>query len=206
VPRRQRTSVAGLVCHVLNRATGRLQLFDDALDYAAFLRVLAETQQQTRMRILAYCVMPNHFHLIVWPETHVQLARFMHRLTLTHAKRWHACRGTHGYGALYQGRYKAFAVQTERYFLAVCRYVERNPLRARLVARAEDWPWSSLAQRCRNGNVVTLYPWPVPTPADWRDRVNASEVDADLNALRRRLRIDAPYGDDNWCQTIRNRV
>ena len=100
--------------------------------------------------------MPNHFHLIVRPENDGDLARFMGWLTLTHSKRWHAWRETAGTGPVYQGRYKALAVEADEHFLMVCRYVERNPLRAGLVVHAEEWPWSSLFQRCKNRNRVTV--------------------------------------------------
>lgn len=206
MPRRSARLTSDVIFHVLNRAVRRARLFEDGADYQAFLRVLAETQHGIPLRTLAYCVMPNHFHLVVWPGSDTQLARFMHRLTLTHSKRWHGSRGTIGEGPLYQGRYKAFPVQGDRHFLAVCRYVERNALRARLVEAAESWPWSSLSQRCRNSNVIDLHAWPIPIPLDWCQRVNAAESEAELTALRKRVRISEPYGDEAWCDAIRNRV
>src|SRR5881397_34989 len=142
-----RAAEGRLVYHALNRANGRLPLFEKDGDYLAFERVLIEAQQRFDMRILAYCVMPNHWHLVLWPERDRYLSAFTGWLTLTHTQRWHAHCHNSGSGHLYQGRFKSFPVQSDEHLLTVCRYVERNALRAGLVARAEQWPWSSLWRR-----------------------------------------------------------
>jgi putative transposase len=125
-----RAAVGGLIYHVLNRSNGRWPLFDKPGDYEAFERVLAEAQQEHPLPLLAYCVLPNHWHLVVAPEADGDLSRFVGWLTLTHTQRWHAHRHTAGNGHLYQGRFKSFAIQADEHLLTVCRYVERNPLRA----------------------------------------------------------------------------
>jgi len=157
--------------HVINRAAHRDRLFDTPRDYLAFLEVLNRAHQEHPVPLLAYCVMPNHFHLVVGPTITRALSPFMHRLTLTHGKRWHAHRGTRGTGPVYQGRFKALLIGDDGHFLTVCRYVERNPLEAELVRRAEEWPWSSLNPRQRDFGVV-LSPWPVPRPHSWLELVN----------------------------------
>jgi putative transposase len=127
-------------CH-RNAARGRrAPLFGEPGDYEAFLRVLAEAQAEQPMRVLAYCLMPNHWHLVLWPEKDRELSRFAGWLTLAHTQRWHAFGGTVGSGHVYQGRFKSFPVEADAHVLMVCRYVKRNALRAGLVARAEDWP------------------------------------------------------------------
>lgn len=138
-----RTAPGGMVYHVLNRANARMTLFEDDGDYAGFERVLAQACERVSMRLLAYCVMPNHWHLVVWPRQDGALARFMNWLTLTHTQRWHQHRHSVGDGHVYQGRFKSFPVETNEYLLTVCRYVERNPVRAGFVERAEPWRWSS---------------------------------------------------------------
>ncbi len=130
--------------HVLNRANARLPIFERDDDYAAFERVLEEAVDRTGTRLLSYCLMPNHWHLVVWPHDDGELSRFAGWLTLTHTQRWHAHRHSAGTGHLYQGRFKSFPIQEDDHFLTVCRYVERNAPRAKLVARAEEWRWSSL--------------------------------------------------------------
>jgi putative transposase len=194
--------MAGRVFHVLNRSVRRARLFDEPGDYAALLRVLSEAQNRIPLRILAYCVMPNHFHLVMWPNTDDQLSLFMQWFTMTHTKRWHATRGTNGSGPVYQGRFKAFPVQTSRYLVNVCRYVERNALRAGLVPTAEAWPWSSLAQCCQNRNTVGLHEWPILKPENWRDVVNSEEPEAELMRLRQSVRVSSPYGDAAWCDDL----
>ena len=137
-----------MVFHVLNRGVARMQLFEKAADYQAFEQVLRDALDQSPMRICAYAVMPNHWHLLLWPECDGELAAFMQRLTITHVRRWQEHRGYAGLGHVYQGRYKSFPVESDEHFWVVARYVERNALRANLVLRAEEWRWSSLWQRC----------------------------------------------------------
>ena len=125
-----RTSAGGLLYHVLNRANARMRIFDTEKDYAAFERILAEAVRRTRMRLLAYCVMPNHWHLVAWPREDGDLSTFVGWLTLTHTQRWHAHRHSVGSGHVYQGRFKSFLVESDEHLWTVCRYVERNALRA----------------------------------------------------------------------------
>jgi putative transposase len=124
---------------------GRQRLFDKPADYAAFEEVLEETLVKQPMRICSYCVMPNHWHLLLWPEFDGDLAPFMHRLT--HVTRWQKHRRRVGEGHVCQGRFKSIPVEADDYFYPVARYVERNALRANLVNRAEAWQWSSLWRR-----------------------------------------------------------
>jgi putative transposase len=133
-----------MVFHVLNRANARDQIFHADDDYLAFERVLSEASERVSMRILGYAIMPNHWHLVLWPRADGDLGNFMQRLTTTHVRRWHLNRQTVGTGHLYQGTYKSFPIEADEHLLAVFRYVERNALRAKLVDRAEQWRWSSL--------------------------------------------------------------
>ena len=196
--RRTRCSDAGFVYHVLNRAVGRATLFDKPADYAAFETVLRQAGERTQMRLLAYAILPNHWHLVVWPRHDGELSTYAQWLTVTHVRRWHAHHHTEGTGPVYQGRFKSFPVQEDDHFLALCRYVERNALRAKLVRRAELWRWSSLWHRCQATGVPWLYDWPVPVPARWLQRVNKPETENELAALRRSVRRGAPFGDELW--------
>src|SRR5687768_17634345 len=131
MPRAPRIIEDGGIYHVLNRRVGRLPLFETDADYQAFENVIDEVYAV--VRVLAYCLMPNHWHELLWPRRGADLSKFMQRQTLTHMRRWHEHHGTTGTGALYQGRFKSFPAQQDRHVLSVARYVERNALRARLV-------------------------------------------------------------------------
>src|SRR6185503_14295500 len=133
MPRRHRAATGGLAYHVLNRRAGRLPLFEKPSDYSAFERVLQEAYQRTGIRIASYCLMPNHWHLLLWPREDGELSESLRWITVTHSQRWHAHRQTGGTGPVYQGRFKSFPVQADEHFLTVARYVERNALRAGLV-------------------------------------------------------------------------
>ena len=207
--RRLRVDRGDVVYHVLNRRVGRLTLFEKDADYAAFEKVLEEAQRKVPMRVLAYCLMPNHWHLVLWPRRDGQLSRYMQWLTTTHMRRWHAHRGTRGTGPVYQGRFRSFPIQEDRHFLTVCRYVERNALRAGLVERVRDWPWSSLSLRRREDGgdwLVAKRDWPVEPPRDWGSFVDRPQTDGELEALRRSVVRGAPYGDPAWRERVAVRL
>jgi putative transposase len=202
MPRRPRNAPGGFVYHVLNRAVARHALFQKDGDYQAFERVLAETLEKHRMRVLAYSVMPNHWHFVLWPEGDGDLTAFMNGLTLTHTMRWHAHYHTSGSGHLYQGRFKSFPIAADEHLYSVLRYVERNALRAQLVERAEQWRWSSLYLRV-NGDARArnlLHPWPLPLPGEWTELVNEAQTEAELAGVRRSVKRASPYGTPQWQQ------
>jgi putative transposase len=190
-----------MVFHVLNRGNDRRDIFDDRADYEAFLRVMKETQERVPLRILAYCLLPNHWHFLLWPAADGDLAAFMQRLTTTHVRRWHLHRHSVGRGHLYQGTYKSFPVQEDDHFYTVARYVERNGLRARLARSAEAWLWGSLAQRAGTQGVEVapeLSAWPVVRPKNWSAWVNQPQTKAELEAVRRSVSRGQPFGDEAW--------
>jgi putative transposase len=201
MPRTARVAPGGVIFHCLNRGNDRRPLFDDAADYAAFERVLAATLDALPgVRLLAYCLMPNHWHLLLWPRKGGELPAFMHRLTTTHVRRWHRHRHSDGRGHLYQGTYKSFPVQDDAHFLTVARYVERNALRANLAQRAEAWQWGSCWRR-EHGSPQErgiLSEWPVPRPADWLGWVNEPQTETELAALRESVRRGRPFGGPDW--------
>jgi len=189
-----------MIFHVLNRGNGRQSIFEDNGDYAALERVMWETVLLAPMRILAWCAMPNHWHMVLWPKEDGQLARFLQRLTLTHVRRWHEHRHSTGQGHLYQERYKSFPIQQDEHFLWVIRYVERNALRAGLVSRAEQWRWSSLWHRVSRTELAgqILSEWPVDAPRDYVVWVNEAQTDAELSAIRACVARGRPYGQEFW--------
>lgn len=205
MPRRPRAFLRGYIFHVLNRAARRAPLFDSSDDYDAFIRVLESAHAKGSVEIFAYCVMPNHWHLVVGVDKARALSAFMHLLTTTHSRRWRVAHSVTGEGAVYQGRFKAIPVQNDGHFLWVCRYVERNALRAGLVARAEDWPWSSLHRRSLNMGAPLLSAWPVTPPQTWRAEVNRPQTAEEIDAFRRAVREGLPYGEVDWSAQLLGR-
>ena len=208
MPRPLRTAPGGFVYHVLNRANGKRRIFESDRDYLAFERVLAEMQERVSMRILAWCVMPNHWHLLLWPRRDGDLSTYMHLVTLTHTQRRHAHRGSAGTGHIYQGRFKSFVVQDDAHFLTVSRYVEANALRGSLVERAQDWRWGSLWRQVRGKieQAPRVDPWPVARPSDWLDYVNQPAQTIEVNTLRRCTQRGSPYGDEAWVGNVADQL
>ena len=206
MPRIARVAPGGMVYHVLNRGVGRMRLFLTDADYAAWERVILETLALSPMRICAYCWMPNHWHLVLWPEKDGQLSTFMQRATNRHTQRWQRAKRRVGYGHLYQGRFKSFPVESDDHFYSLVRYVERNALRAGLVERAQDWPWCSLSPRTGPEARIPLSTWPLPRPARWTQHVNQPQSEEELEAIRRRIRRGRPYGGDAWTERIAHKI
>lgn len=199
MPRTGRSAPPGLAHHVINRGNDRKRVFHKVGDYLAFLRFMFEAQAKVPMRILAFCLMPNHFHLVLWPETVEALSAYMHRLMNLHVHSYRHHYGTVGHGHIWQSRFKNFPIQHDLHLLRVLRYVEANALRASLVRRAEDWSWSSLADP-RDDAWPELTASPIPRPDDWLDFVNESVNGSELERIRFSARRGAPYGEPEWTE------
>jgi putative transposase len=189
-----------MVFHALNRCVGRMKLFTKERDYLAFEEVIEETLQLYPMRIVGYCLMPNHWHFVLWPEGDGDLSRFLQRLTNTHTQRWQRAKNRVGHGHVYQGRFKSFPVQTDEHFYTLLRYVERNALRANLVAAAEQWRWGSLWRRVHGVGSPLLSEWPLSAPRNWVAHVNRPQTEAELEAIRRSIQRGRPFGDASWVE------
>jgi putative transposase len=205
MPRRPRYTSAPGFFHVINRSVRKTPLFRRPADYRAFLAVLDEGLRRHPVRLVAYCVLADHFHLVVGPTDPDRLSRLMHWVGATHARRWHSHRDSIGQGPVYQGRFKAVAVQEADELVRVCRDVERNALRAGLVRRAQDWPWCSLSDRLRPMGALPLVTTPFLEHQGWIDYVNAPTLAERLATLspgsaepgeRRRVPLDEGPLDD----------
>src|SRR4051812_3173964 len=210
MPRMPRATPGGIVYHVLNRANAGITMFRSKAEYAAFERALEEAHARVPVRLLGYCLMPDHWHLVIWPRRARELSEFMRWLTVTHTRRWHAQRHVSGSGHLYQGRYRSFPIEPGEPLVDVLRYIESNPKRDKRVTKAEAWPWSSLGRRLRGARgtraaadaeraapdtlAVLLDEGPDALPRGWLAKVN-TPLEADvLKALRNSVQRGTPYG------------
>jgi putative transposase len=203
MPRTARASVAGTWYHVLNRGNRREVVFHKPADYDAFVKAINDAHARLPVDILGYCLMPNHFHLVIRTHAEGDLGRWVQWLLMAHARRYHRHYRTSGH--VWQGRFKAFPVQDDDHLLGVLRYVERNALRAELVARAEDWKWSSLPGWL--GGDPLLWRGEVTVRDErWLERVNEPLSAGDLQRLRLSVEKGRPYGEESWVKETARRL
>jgi putative transposase len=191
VTKRLRAGYPGPVYHVTNHAIKGQLLFQDFGEHLTFLRTLAWALGESPVVLFAFCLMPNHIHLLVQPAKDEDLSTFMYDLTKTYAlavRRW---RGDVGAGAVFKGPFRRTLVDTETYFYTAARYIARNPVRAGLVERPKDYLWSSASRICAIQG-VRLAPWPVPRPDGWDDFVNQPEPPRELDFVRKCVRHGKP--------------
>jgi len=195
-----RVDVGGEIYHCLNRSVGRQQIFNDSSDYKLFENVLEEINEITSVDILAYTLMPNHFHLVLQPREDGDLADFMKRLTVTHTQRHRVKTMTVGTGPVYQGRYKSFLIQEDVHLLTVLRYVERNPLTAHLVKKANEWEYGSVYRRYHGTAKAQrlLAPWPVPEPKEYLSLLAHPLTQKEFEKIACSKEKGVPCGSDEY--------
>ena len=189
MPRDSRNLPVGGLVHVVNRGNDKRMLFECSREFEEFLRLVAWSKATCPVRIVAYCIMSNHWHLVFWVEVEWDVSAFLHRLTTTHAKRWRQKTNTVGHGHVYQDRFKAASIYSERHYYNCVRYVERNPLEAGLVRSAKDWRWSSLPERSGIGHGPRiLSPGPLGLPIGWPELVDQPLPQDDIDEIRSSLK------------------
>jgi len=200
MPRPHRTTSGGICYHVLNRGNGRRTVFHKPDDYAALLKLIVEANERLCLGLLAYCLMPNHFHLVLRPEADGDLSRWMQWLMTSHVRRYH--RHYHGSGHVWQGRFKSFPIQDDEHLLAVVRYVEMNPLRAKRlpVTRVDQWPWSSSGTPPRDVAkpslaLNALFP-------EARKHLPRTLSVKQVESIRKSIDRGSPLGDLDWQTAI----
>ena len=204
MPRTARAAVGGVVYHVLNRGNGRMGIFRKPGDYQAFLRLLVDGKEKARVEFFGFCLMPNHWHLVLRPKADADLAAYLSWVTNTHVKRYRAHYRRTG-GHLYQGRYKSFPVEDDAYFLTLMRYVEANPVRAKLAERAEQWEWSSLGYDGELRSAL-LDAWPLDRPRNWKALVNQALPQEEQERVECSLTRGRPLGGDAWIARTARRL
>ncbi|MEY3784538.1 MAG: hypothetical protein RLZZ230_860 [Candidatus Parcubacteria bacterium] len=200
MPRIPRLDIGQNYYHIINRANARLQIFNNEEDYELFEEVLQDAWDIYQPNILAYCVMPNHFHVVIKTKEDGEMSQFMKWFTQTHASRWHAKNKTHGSGSLYQGRYKSFIIQDDQHLFTVLRYVERNPLAAKLVTKPLNWKYSSVYRRYE-GSVEQkklLSSWAIEEPDNYLDILTQPMTPKEIERLEQSETKSTPYGDEEY--------
>src|SRR3972149_2928979 len=184
MPRPLRPIEDGLVYHVINRGNNRQPVFCKAADYAAFLTAIADLKERMPFQLYGYCLLNNHFHLLIRP-TEATISRILQSLLVSHTQRYHRHHGSGGH--VWQGRFKSPVIQNDEHLLAVLRYIEANPLRAKIVSRANDYRWSSyrahgLGEADPLLDPLVLYEQLSPNPAvrrrKWAEKVHLPLHDA----------------------------
>jgi len=196
MPRIVRGLSANSVYHVLNRGNGKQKVFHKEQDYKAFIDLIKESKTKYSMRIFAYCLMPNHFHIILMPIKGEELSKWMQWLMTSHVRRYHKHYGTSGH--IWQGRFKSFIIREDSYLLTAIRYVEGNPVRAGLVGSAQDWLWSSHRETICERSKLFLSEIPIELPKDWTRYVDKPFNDTELKKLHQSVNRQSPYGALEW--------
>ena len=202
--RLKRINKGGVVYHVLNRANGRLKIFKKPSDFEAFEQILSEAIVRFDMRLCGYCIMSNHWHLVLWPKEDGDLSAFMKWLTVTHSHRWHVAHGTKSCGHLYQGRFKSFPVQSGSYYRTLMQYIESNPLRSKLVGKPYDWQWGSCAIRHGAKKPFKISSGPVRLTKSWFEHVeDYVNIDKKIKSvLSESFKRGSPFGEKQWQEKI----
>jgi len=200
MPRIPRGGTDGGTYHVLNRGNAKQDVFSSGRDYVAFIELLRAVKGLHPISLFGYCLMPNHFHLVVRSRAEDGLSRCMQWLMTSHVRRHHKRKHTSGH--VWQGRYKSFLIQEDAHLIAVLRYVERNPVRAGLVPTAEAWRWSSHRERIGKDARLLLDAQPVSLPADWSDYIRRPLTHTELESVRRSVRRRTPFGSCTWQEHV----
>ena len=162
--RKPRSQIVGPIVHLCNRAAGGITLFQSCHEYHQVLKVFSQALEKFPVFVYAYCIMPNHWHLLCRARNTAIVSQFMHWFGTTHAARWRHSHETVGRGALYQNRFRSHGVEGAAAFLKTAAYIERNALAAGLTRNPSSWPWTSAS----NPTNLALAPWPVAKPPHWQ--------------------------------------
>ena len=200
MPRTARASKGNICYHVINRGNGHAAVFHKRADYVRFTEMMHQSCDRLPLRVVGWCLMPNHIHLVLWPHADGDLSRWMQWLLTCHVRRYHHHYGSDGH--VWQGRFKAFPIQHDTHYLSILHYVEANPLRTGLVERAEEWEWSSLHALVDPARYRFLADGPVARPYNWLSVVNECAAGKDSETIRNCIDRGSPFGDDDWVRQI----
>ena len=209
IPRHPRLDVPGIAQHVIQRGNDRRPCFFRESDYLRYLQALRELSVREHCAVHAYVLMTNHVHLLVTPEAKGQVSRMMQSLGRRYVR--YVNDRYHRTGTLWEGRYKASLVDSDSYLLCCYRYIERNPVRARMVAEPGDYRWSSYGANALGApdpairahpNYVALGEDAATRYAAYRTLVTGAIAEQDLHAIRLQLQRQHALGPDSFRASI----
>ena len=212
MPRPLRPIADGLIYHVINRGNNRQNVFRKQADFQAFLRALADLKDRKPFELYGYCLMSNHFHLLIRPMEST-ISRIVQSLLVSHTQRYHQHHQSGGH--VWQGRFKSPVIQNDEHALTVLRYIEANPLRAGIVKDAADYRWSSYGVHGLGdtGQLVTpldtydeLSPNPAVRRRKWAEKVHKPLEERVAAAIRRSNETGLPYGDKAWVTRLAKKL
>ncbi|QJA06343.1 hypothetical protein FVE67_05765 [Thermosulfurimonas marina] len=200
MPSRPRIIAPGYPHHVVSRTNHGQTCFHEEEDYRTFLEILANLKRKREIKLWCFCLMPNHFHLLVVPTSSDQLVKFMQGLLVSYTQYYNQKYAIEG--QLWRAKYHASIVDGETYLWKVMRYIERNPVRAGLAASPEDYPYSSA-----NKNRIGSYFWEEPPFTrealeyyrEWRNQPESPEL---LAFLRQNSRKNRPLGPPEFLERL----
>ena len=208
MPRPLRPIADGLIYHVINRGNNRQTVFESEGDFLAFLKAVADLKERKRFDLYGYCLMSNHIHMLIRP-LEGSISRIVQSLLVSHTQRYHRFHRSSGH--VWQGRFKSPVIQDDDHLLTVLRYIEGNPLRAKMVELAGDYPWSSFACHGMGRgdpllDAVVGYDALASSPAArqrrWSAYVHQVPEEAELAAIRRSSETGLPYGEKAWVNRL----
>jgi putative transposase len=206
MPRIARIVGAGYPHHIIERGNNREKVFRDSTDYDKYLFFLSKYSGEKNVIILAYCLMPNHVHLLVKPSDDEGLAKMMQAITLCYSKYFNRANGRTG--RLWECRYHSTVIDGDSYLWTVSRYIENNPVRAGMVKRPEDYPYSSAKAHLvgRKDPLLKEALFDKNELNGYREFVRSQENRKIMEEIRKQTRLGKPLGDGEFLKTLSERL
>jgi putative transposase len=202
MPRIARIVGAGYPHHIVQRGNNREKVFLDREDYERYLSFLARYSEEKETAVLAYCLMPNHVHLLVIPSEEEALAKMMQGITLCYTQYFNRKEGRTG--RLWECRYHSTVIDGDSYLWTVSKYIEKNPVRAAIVQRPEDYPYSSARAHIlgRNDPLLNGHLFDRGELNEYRTFMKSEEDKRFLEEIRKQTRLGKPLGDKGFLETL----
>jgi putative transposase len=191
--------------HVIQRGVRSMAIFATDEDREGYVTLLAEFAGRYKLGIWAWCLMTNHVHLVVVPERKDSLARAVGEAHRRYTRRINLREAVRGH--LFQERFHSFPIQADGHLLAVVRYVERNPMRAKMVVHAEDYSWSSARYHVAGRVDRLVKSSPIRGMVkDWRRFLRGDEARTEVDTIRQHVRTGRPWGATPWVKKLEGRL